>query len=42
MAIERKEIETALSRRYTAGFVTDIESDAQRVHGQVEASRCRR
>jgi Fe-S cluster assembly protein SufB len=28
MAIERKEIETALSRRYTAGFVTDIESDA--------------
>ena len=28
MAIERKEIETALSRRYTAGFVTDIESDS--------------
>jgi Fe-S cluster assembly protein SufB len=28
MAIERKEIESALSRRYTAGFVTDIESDA--------------
>jgi Fe-S cluster assembly protein SufB len=28
VAIERKEIETALSRRYTAGFVTDIESDS--------------
>ena len=28
MVIERKEIETVLSRRYTAGFVTDIESDS--------------
>ena len=28
MAVERREIETALNRRYEAGFVTDIESES--------------
>ena len=28
MAVERKQIETALNRRYEAGFVTDIESES--------------
>ena len=28
MATERKDIEIALNRRYEAGFVTDIETDA--------------
>ncbi|MGA9335706.1 MAG: Fe-S cluster assembly protein SufB [Rudaea sp.] len=28
MAVERSEIETALNRRYAAGFVTDIESES--------------
>ncbi|MBU6199849.1 MAG: Fe-S cluster assembly protein SufB [Xanthomonadaceae bacterium] len=28
MAVERKQLETALNRRYAAGFVTDIESES--------------
>ena len=28
MAVERREIESALNRRYEAGFVTDIESES--------------